>query len=455
MSQSIYGRVYISPAEQRRLERERQRRLEEERRRQEEERKRQEEEKRKAEIAAEKERLEKERRILGDADSRRRSLLRGRLEQMQRAAFSRSNRETFGTVEWEAITQRIESASVEELQSLIKEIEMLEQTPRAKSTHNNKTEDKTIPDTVTSEEIQLHIKSALLFSQNLAEVYGKLCENDVREIQSTLQVLTTDRSGNNTYISSIVKGVEDRLRMLSKEMGRLVTLRKQKVEKEREEIIKLLSKLEVIVKSSISEENKRPARTLIALLEHAVALDNPEEISNERDKMQSEVFKLWKSFGDHQHNSDEQGFIMNNVTEVLKEMGYEVVIPPHRELQILSSPLYVNYLIPGGQEIQIGFSQTGDLVAEVIQYVDEDTSKPASDATVKVLKSQTERWCSDYRQMIDVLSARGLTLETKFLHDFDLSKIKTKKAAEKAKEHRVKSQPAQWEIEEIKRRSMQ
>ena len=345
MSKGKYGSFEISEEQRKRQEEERKRRQEEERRLQEEARKREIERRRREEIAAEKERI----------------------------ALAKRFRELASTIRQQQVNPETE-----------------------KRRQERKKPDLSIK---MQEQVRVMKEQLAAFPSSWSDYFAER----LKKVQEVIQKV--EAGGFDPYHYHQLKEAARKLAALTATGGTELETLFCRVKKVRETCEELLIEMEIVTENAPLDEHRRRGQTIIFALNSLLQESHPDTMEPRLDDLNYECRRLWEEYTRSQEEEQMRHFLLQNVQEVLEEMGYRV-------LQMDSpSPNLLYFRTPGRGLVEMNF---GPEQSFDINYVLPGCDTlPAEEISAAEIIADCQSWCRDYDDFIQKLSQRSVYLQEK------------------------------------------
>lgn len=345
MSKGKYGSFEISEEQRKRQEEERKRRQEEERRLREEARKREIERRRREEIAAEKERI----------------------------ALAKRFRELASTIRQQQVNPETE-----------------------KRRQERKKPDLSIK---MQEQVRVMKEQLAAFPSSWSDYFAER----LKKVQEVIQKV--EAGGFDPYHYHQLKEAARKLAALTATGGTELETLFCRVKKVRETCEELLIEMEIVTENAPLDEHRRRGQTIIFALNSLLQESHPDTMEPRLDDLNYECRRLWEEYTRSQEEEQMRHFLLQNVQEVLEEMGYRV-------LQMDSpSPNLLYFRTPGRGLVEMNF---GPEQSFDINYVLPGCDTlPAEEISAAEIIADCQSWCRDYDDFIQKLSQRSVYLQEK------------------------------------------
>ncbi|GFP23441.1 hypothetical protein HKBW3S09_00908, partial [Candidatus Hakubella thermalkaliphila] len=129
-----------------------------------------------------------------------------------------------------------------------------------------------------------------------------------------------------------------------------------------------------------------------------------------------EIKELYQEYLEMEKLNDEREYTMKSVQSVLAEMGYKVSKLPFRTVENAKAPLYMEFDIPEGEGVRLGFGMDRGILAEVFHPENRETNR-------EKFEEQEKRWCSDIKKIGAKLKDKGIVFEKKWTRHFTDAEI--------------------------------
>lgn len=240
---------------------------------------------------------------------------------------------------------------------------------------------------------------------------------DLREIREAAQSLVKDTSGDYAYNLATLKGLQQRLREVTRACHARAAAEARRETECLEGLISLQARLEII----LEREPPAPLRARAGQCHRSVslALSSTGLAAKERtlQEQQPQVEKLERTVSEWHRRERDRQQLMRLVQQSLAEMGYEVIVMPDQ-------PGKFEAYIPGGEMVEISIGPDGSMMSHVVHLVPEGPPTLPDQAEALAFEQQRDRWCSDYDRIAERLAQQGVQLtvearERKSLRELD------------------------------------
>ena len=363
MSSATYSDYSLSRREKRRLEEERMRQQEEERRRQERLRR---EKRRQAEITAEQERL--------DTIDRFREMA-SVLAQTTKPVKNKSD-EHIGSVSGHRTEKQ-----VEKMEGLTKKIQ----------------------DQIDE------------FPSRWRELFGS-------EMDKILQTVTqVEQKNYDTFYYQRLKWANMELQQIIKTAPEKVEALHRRVEQAVKTIDELVIQLEVVRAQAVLEVHTNAASSLINVLEGLPREKDPHILLTKLDELQQKTKNLYQQFEVAQTRDQERQLVMQNIQEVLLDLGYEIIDPAfiyEENPGNVRENLSFHFRTPERGVVRLVCGLDSAIYSEFMQLKAAGESGAniisETDGPEESLIHQCEQWCRDYDYLVEELSQRDIHIEQRW-----------------------------------------
>lgn len=354
MSKDSYAQYLIRQRQRKRLEKERQRRLEEERRRQEEIQKERAQLRRREEIRSEKERLA----VVNN--------LRALSSSLQQREKNISN-----DIPEHGYSRYIANKMREIMGAIDVGLQAFHGTP------------------------------GLVFAPQLEEIKHRIAE--------------IKQGGYDPFYYQSLKWLERDLNKLIAGAPQIMQNLYAQAEEAKGEIDELLVRLQVVNTRAILDSHRQRADSLIATLEGLALENNPQKLVEELPRLVSCVQRLWADFAQVEERDQTRSFVLQNVREVLEEMGYQALdlgatgenAAPAKG----QGSLELIFRTPEQGAIQVVCGLDNSLQAEFISLKSAADTCPRGKESALDSLYQCEKWCQDYDHLQSELARRDIMLK--------------------------------------------
>lgn len=331
----------------------------------------------------ERQRLEKERRQKLEEE-------RKRLKEEKRKRMIAEEKERI-----EIIKRFREAAST--LQATSRELNRITEAPPQINTNDKEQKElnKFMKETIQSIKRQL---------KNVPPEWSRVFHNDLAQISQT--VAEIERHSCDPYYLHQLKWVQRNLiRLISEDHKKIEAL-----EKALQEIDELIIQMEIVKNNAIIEEHRRDARLLINVLSDLTRLVNPDYVSDRLPELKNKAAQLYEDFEETQTRNKTRRFVLQNVREVLLEMGYEVLgaeIPGDN-----AQPTYLTFKTPDSEITKMFMGLDNSIFAEFAHLAGKN--KNGGSISREVLIFKCRRWCEDYNLLQKKLMERDININDKW-----------------------------------------
>jgi len=232
----------------------------------------------------------------------------------------------------------------------------------------------------------------------LPQSYSKLIEKDVIQIRECLEGLKRTAGANYAFSENLLKGLKQRLA----EGIRFAEKKREADEKllsqSERELKELLLDLDAIM-ASTEFSGRKKAASFRESLTKLYLLDDVSEINRELQRIRPEIKNLYAEYLEEKKNDLERIHIMNEVQEILTDMGYKA-----QQIHTAGSNKYrqMQFQIPGGEAVRLGLSLDKKFSAQLFHPED------SPDTNAEAFRRQEEKFCSHLPKLRERLKARGL-----------------------------------------------
>lgn len=260
-------------------------------------------------------------------------------------------------------------------------------------------------------EVLSKLQSIELEISNLNPLISELIKTDLLDIKNSLNKIKEKISGNYAYFENVLKWLHIRLKeSVKKGEDKLESMEKE-FDVLSKKVVELLTDIEIITTSPLLPD-KDKALDLKTALENALLDRNINKIKGVIITITSELKTLYNQYLEIEKLNDERQYIIENVQNILTEMGYNVSRFPYQTSKNPQAPLHTEFNIPGGEAVRLGFSTDKSLFAEVFHPESEKLTNKSD------FKKQEKKWCEDYSIMLEKLKNKGFVCQEKWRRDF-------------------------------------
>ncbi len=244
----------------------------------------------------------------------------------------------------------------------------------------------------------------------------------LREIRAAAQSLVSDRSEDYAYNLATLKGLQQRLREVTRACHSQAAAEAKREAECLERLISLRARLDMILESEPPAPLRGRAEQChrdVSLALSATGLAAKERTLQEQ---QPQVEKLEQTVSEWQRRERDRRQIMSLMQQSLAEMGYEVIVLPDQ-------PGRFEAYIPGGDMVEINIGPDASMVSHVVHLVPEGPPTLPDQAEALAFERQRDKWCSDYDRIAERLAQQGVQLtvearELKSLHELDPEEVR-------------------------------
>ncbi|MDZ7276637.1 MAG: gp58-like family protein [candidate division KSB1 bacterium] len=250
----------------------------------------------------------------------------------------------------------------------------------------------------------------------------RLAPGDLREIREAAQSLVSDNSGDYAYNLATLKGLQQRLREVTRACQAKAVAEAKRDAECTERLINLQARLDLLLASEPPASLRERAAQCQQRIMAALTVADPAARERTLQEQQPQVEKLERTAGEWQRHARERQQLMRLMQQHLEDMGYEVVVMPDQ-------PGRFEAYIPGGEMVEISIGPDGSMISHVVHLVPEDPPTLPDQAEALAFEQQRDKWCSDYDRIAERLAQQGVQLtvdarELKSLHELRPEEIR-------------------------------
>ncbi|GFP43918.1 hypothetical protein HKBW3C_03047, partial [Candidatus Hakubella thermalkaliphila] len=264
-------------------------------------------------------------------------------------------------------------------------------------------------------DVLLMLQSLELKISGLEPILSELIRTDLIDMKNSLNEIKDKISGNYSYFENILKWLDIRLKEAIKRGERKLEDRAKELDTLSEKAIELLTDIEMIINSPLLPDKGR-ALELKAALESAMSGHDINMLKIAIERLTPEIKELYQEYLEMEKLNDEREYTMKSVQSVLAEMGYKVSKLPFRTVENAKAPLYMEFDIPEGEGVRLGFGMDRGILAEVFHPENRETNR-------EKFEEQEKRWCSDIKKIGAKLKDKGIVFEKKWTRHFTDAEI--------------------------------
>lgn len=173
--------------------------------------------------------------------------------------------------------------------------------------------------------------------------------------------------------------------------------------------------LRTIKEEAVLSKHKKRAIDLLRNIEKLYTIADKREALRKLEVIQTETLELVRIFEKAQERDQVRRYVMNNVKDILEEMGYQHFTPQggimHSGAEEVSEDnLSVYFITPENGGLRIDSNLNKSLDAEFFEVITGDPLSPDRITDNDALVRSATKWCVDFERMADALKELGIEL---------------------------------------------
>ncbi|OPY55841.1 MAG: hypothetical protein A4E55_02429 [Pelotomaculum sp. PtaU1.Bin035] len=243
--------------------------------------------------------------------------------------------------------------------------------------------------------------------ENIPTELSNILRKELDQIKQAIADI--ERHGYDPYFFHQLKWVQRNLLMIISEAHKKFEILEVALQK----IEDLIIHMEIVENNSIIDENKQNAKNMICALNDLKRFEDTDYVLEHLPELKNKAKQLYEDFEKVQKRDKTRRFVLQNIREVLTEMGYEVIsenVPTGD-----ARPAFLMLTTPGRETTKIELGLDNSILAQFAHLAGQNNNYSTSSR--EVLLSKCYQWCEDYNILQKKLMDKDINITDKWRID--------------------------------------